>query len=205
MKKVALVLGAPTSGKTTYVDWLAAGTGGAVVRGSCIVPRLAKVFGAQRQLVPDEIFLPALMNKLKTYHDFSGLLIFENVPRTLLQAKFLEEWIRQRNRETHAIVLQLSREETLDRARLREMCPLCCISYHPTLKPPEVVGRCDQCYTALIRRGGDDEDLVEKGFDLFCSQREKIIEAFGHKLNLHMIDASGDMVIVYKHICEVLL
>lgn len=80
---------------------------------------LAKDFMSKGQLVPDEVTIGMLKNKLEAHPEVEGY-IFDGFPRTIPQAKALDELLAEKNQAVSALIaLDVNDEEIVQRILLR--------------------------------------------------------------------------------------
>jgi adenylate kinase len=188
-KKIFIYFGPPTSGKTTQTIFLQETLRAEKVNARDIVPGASEEFESSRDVIPDEVFIPALRQKLSSLS--SGIVIFDNLPRTLLQANSLVDWCTDNNIELHAVRLTLTEEQVLNRAAGRQICVTCGESYHPDLKPSKEPNRCDHDDTELIKKKGDKPDIVKKGVQEYFIRESEILDAVQKGGIIHQISAEG--------------
>src|SRR5881398_1429373 len=146
MKRRIILLGPPGSGKGTIAARLQQEFGldhvssGHLLRrevenGSAIGQR-AKWFLEKGESVPLD-------------HGF----MLDGFPRTLSQARALDEWLAARNAPIEAVILyDCDLAIVLDRITGRWSCPKCGRVYHIYSVPPKVAGICDDCPVKLTQR-----------------------------------------------------
>lgn len=180
----------PTAGKTTQAIFLSETTKARLVRGKDIVPELSHLASTSRDLIPDEIFLPRLEQRLQSLTD--SRIIFDNIPRTLAQAELLKTWAERSNTNLHIVELDLSEKEVRKRIQERQVCPQCGESFHPLLKPSSQPNICDIDGSKLLKKGGDDLTLVEKSYSHHLNLRKEISDVLKDgTATFHSIPASG--------------
>src|SRR3989338_3111110 len=123
LKNIFLFIGPPTGGKSTQALFLSETIRIPVVRSRDIVPDLVVVYSGNRDLIPDDVFVPRLRNLLESTSHHS--LIFDNLPRTMEQASFLLQWANTNEVGLQVINLNLTRDEVISRAQGRLVCPVC--------------------------------------------------------------------------------
>jgi adenylate kinase len=161
-KNAFIIIGPPTSGKSTQGIFIAETIKAQIIRGGEISPELSAKFAPTRNIIPDDIFIPALKKHL--FATDSPKIVLENIPRTIPQAETVMDWAKANHINIHAIKLDLSEDEVVNRAAERLICPQCGESFHPLLKPPQKSDVCDHDGTNLNHRRGDDPHTIRKGF-----------------------------------------
>lgn len=188
-KEIIILLGPPTSGKTSQMLYLNITTGMPVLRGRDVLPDMTSSKEIERKLISDRLFIPALKNKLHNLKDQN--VILENIPRTKRQAKLLKKWAEQNGHKIVVISLELNQSQVLERSNQRLECPICHLAYHPQLKPPKTNGKCDIHDEAILeRRPGDKPNLLIKAVERHQKAKKLILDQLG-KAAVYEITASG--------------
>jgi len=140
-------------------------------------------------LVSDEIVFELIENKLK---NIDKPFILDGFPRTLNQAKLLDNLLKDLNIDNYRVIyLTIELEEALKRALGRLTCK-CGASYNTEFVAlmPKVEGICDKCGETLEKRGDDNEESFKVRFETFIQNNEPIKEFYESKNNLYTIDTS---------------
>ena len=177
---IAILLGAPGSGKGTVAGRLAAehanlkhvSSGdllrGAVAKGTAAGKEAASFMEAGK-LVPDALIAAMIKDVVaETTGDVTMLL--DGFPRNLAQAKILDEM--------------------QDRIAGRRTCPKCKAGYHVRNLPPKVEGVCDACGAQLTIRKDDNPDTVRDRLVVYHQQTEPLIAYYRDKGILRTIDGT---------------
>ncbi len=168
---VIIMLGAPASGKGSVAEILAkefnipAISSGDIFRkyiseGTEIGQR-ANSYMTKGQLVPDDLTVELITSRLKE-NDVKDGLILDGFPRTVNQAKVLDEMLAKEGKKIDIVVnLETPEEEILERITNRMICTnsACKAIYNTVLHPSKVEGICDKCGSKLYQR---DDDKLEK-------------------------------------------
>lgn len=191
-KEAFVFIGPPTSGKSSHTITFAEILDARLVRGRDIVPDMVSQYEGDRQLIPDEVYLPALSRILEGIgQSEERIIFFDNIPRTRAQAQLLSEWGNRTSVKLHTLVLVLSKEEVLYRFQKRLTCPKCGSSYHPILKPSRVEGRCDRDLTDLKPRIGDRGESIESAYQHYETVVQEVIPDLQMIGEVHRISALG--------------
>ena len=168
---VIIMLGAPASGKGSVAEILSkefnipAISSGDIFRkyiseGTEIVKK-ANEFITKGELVPDEITVKLITSRLEEA-DVENGLILDGFPRTVNQARALDEMLAKNGKKIDIVVnLETPEEEILERITTRRICSnsSCKSIFNIILHPPKVEGICDKCGSTLYQR---DDDKLEK-------------------------------------------
>lgn len=162
-----ILLGAPGAGKGTQAEKIvdkfgipAISTGNilrAAVKDGTEMGLKAKSFMDAGQLVPDEVVIGIIKDRLKE-KDCENGFILDGFPRTIPQAQALED----AGIEIDKIVdIEVPDEKITKRMSGRRVCAKCANSYHLEYKKPQVEGVCDACGGELIQRKDDAPETVQ--------------------------------------------
>jgi len=160
-----------------------------VEKGSAIGQR-ARLFLEKGDLVPDRIVLQLMGQWLKSAPVNDGFVL-DGFPRTLSQAKALDEWLATRNAPIEAVILYAcDLKLILDRITGRWSCPKCGRVYHIYSAPPKVARMCDDCSIALTQRADDSEAVVRKRFEIDRRHAKPLADYCEQQGKLTVVDAA---------------
>jgi len=161
----------------------------------------AKAIMDRGELVSDEIMNSLVKEKLEELDSF----ILDGYPRTLDQAKFLDQATKELKKEIDAVVLiDVSEEEIVKRISNRRVCPNCGKVYNLiTLKPKEDE-KCDVCGTKLIQRDDDKEEVVRERYKVYKKNTEPVIEYYRKNNKIITIDGAQNVEDVTKELFNIL-
>jgi adenylate kinase len=143
------------------------------------------------ELVPDEIVIAVVVNRLKR-KDAEGGFILDGFPRTLNQADKLNAALEELNIEIDlAIYFATSEEVCIKRLSGRRVCRACGANFHLTNMPPKKQGTCDYCAGALILREDDKEETVRKRLRIYQTQTTSLISYYKNSNKLR--EVSGNL------------
>jgi len=209
-----IVLGAPGAGKGTQADILSREmnlphiASGDLFRQAlekrANVGLLAKSYMDKGELVPDEITIRMILERMDQPDCAPGCL-FDGFPRTLQQAKALDEALRERGRTIDkAIYIEVPDEELVKRVSGRWLCRACQTPYHMTNSPPKTPGRCDRCGGELYQRSDDREETVKERLNVFLAQTVPILDYYEKQGKLVRVNGNLEMQRVAREIVSAL-
>jgi adenylate kinase len=215
VKEVNLVfLGKMGAGKGTYAQLLQDKYGliqistGDLLReeassGSILGQKIKKVMN-EGKLVSDEIVTEVLKNKLLKEKAVKGFIL-DGYPRTLRQARLLEELLNDLGKKIDLVLnFTVSDETVVERISGRRQCIECKKIYHVKFMPPKKENVCDECGGKLVLRDDDREETVRKRLKQFHEQTEPLIAFYKQKGLLVEIDATPLPEKVFKELETVL-
>lgn len=144
------------------------------------------------ELVPDEVVCSIVEERISKPDCRDGVIL-DGFPRTLGQARFLDEYLHQ-NGSGDPLVLNLQLEPELVVKRLtgRRVCPKCGEIYNLYLDPPGKDGVCDKDGGLLIQRQDDNEETIRQRLVAYEHETVPLIDYYRRKNVLHDVDGSGD-------------
>jgi adenylate kinase len=209
-----MVLGAPGAGKGTQADILSQEmnlphiASGDLFRQALEkrtdVGLLARSYMDKGELVPDEITIRMILERIGQPDCASGCL-FDGFPRTLQQAKALDQALKERERTIDkAIYIEVPDEELVKRLSGRWLCRNCQTPYHITNSPPETPGRCDKCGGELYQRPDDREGTVRERLSVFLAQTVPVLDYYERQGKLVRVNGNLGMQGVAREVVSAL-
>ena len=165
-----VLLGPPGAGKGTQAQRIADSTGllhlstGDMfrenVKNETELGRLAKTYMDKGELVPDEVTIRMLLDRISRPDAAEGVM-FDGFPRNVVQATALDEALTDRgDKIDKALLISVSDDELVSRLGGRWLCRQCGAVYHEKNDPPKQTGVCDRCGGELYQRDDDKADVV---------------------------------------------
>ncbi len=147
--------------------------------------KLAKEIMEKGQLVPDEITMNMLKNRLQL-GDCKNGFILDGVPRTIKQAEMLKDITEI----DHVLNLDISDEIIIDRMTSRRTCKGCGAIFNVKTMPPKTEGKCDHCSSELIQREDEKPEVISQRLQIYDSQTKPLIEFYNNLSLLRSIDGT---------------
>ncbi len=209
-----ILLGPPGAGKGTQAQRIVEryhipqiSTGDilrAAVREKTTLGEKAKAFMDRGQLVPDEVVIGIIEERLKAPDCQQGFIL-DGFPRTLAQAEALQR-ILTKNRKSieHVISIEVDPEELVRRLTGRRTCKNCGAMYHLLFHPPQQEGICDRCGGTLYQREDDQEETIRTRLKEYEKQTAPLIQYYKIKNQLRPIPGVGGENQVFEQIVRVI-
>ena len=209
-----IMLGAPGAGKGTQAKKIAEkyqiphiSTGDifrANIKGGTELGMKAKTFMDQGMLVPDEITIGMLMDRIGQEDCINGYVL-DGFPRTIPQAESLTKALAERGEKVdYAINVDVPDENIINRMSGRRACLGCGATYHIKFNPPVKEGVCDTCGQELVLRDDDKPETVKKRLDVYHQQTQPLIDYYKKAEVLAEVDGTQPMDAVFQGIVEIL-
>ena len=165
---------------------------------------LAKVHIDQGQLVPDEVTIGMIWERLQKPDVAQGIL-FDGFPRTLPQAEALDDLLASLTRSIDFVVnLVVSKEEILTRLSGRLICRECQIPFHREFNPFSTcpLSKCSGEF--IYQREDDKPETVLARLVVFERQTAPLIEYYQEKGNLITVSGEGSVETISDRIIKAL-
>ena len=195
---VIVLLGAPGAGKGTQAQLLAERLGiphvatgdlfRAAVRDSSPIGLEARRFMERGQLVPDDITIRMLLERLEK-EDARGGAILDGFPRNRAQAETLDQALGERGSAVDlAVNIDVPTEELVKRMSGRWVCEAAGHVYNESTNPPQVPGICDIDGSPLVQRDDDRAETIRTRMDLQLASLRDVIDHYAKTGKLRTID-----------------
>lgn len=152
----------------------------------------AKALIDKGNFVPDEMIISIISERLDEPDCKEGF-IMDGFPRTLPQAKALDELLFEKGRRLdHVVEIQVPDDMIIQRIIGRFSCADCGAMYHDTLKPTKVFGKCDECGGSnFLRRQDDNWQTVVDRLKTYRMMTTPVLPYYQHEGLLETIDGTG--------------
>lgn len=165
---------------------------------------IAKKFIDQGELVPDDIVIGIVKEKIQEDNCKAGFLL-DGFPRNIEQAKSLDLILSECNIKIDAVLnLQVSNDILIKRISGRRVCSVCGETYHIENNKPEVEGVCDLCGGKLIQRKDDTEKTVKNRLEIYDKQTKPLLKYYEKQNLLNNLNGVGDINLVFNKIKKLL-
>ena len=193
-----VLLGPPGSGKGTQGErlqdelklpyWATGDILRAAVREETELGRLAKTYMDRGDLVPDEVIVGAIGERIGSVEAAEGFIL-DGFPRTVPQAEALAAKLEELDRGLSAVLLiDASDEEVTRRLGGRRTCAAKGHVYHVDFNPPAQEGICDVDGSELLVRDDDRPEVIANRLDTYHEKTEPLIEFYEQRGLLRRID-----------------
>jgi len=163
----------------------------------------AKELMREGKLVPDDLIFEIIDKTISKPE--CNRIMFDGFPRTLEQAKQLDEMLKNKQKKLVALIyLNVPDSELIERGTGRRIHVSSRRSYHIKFKPPKVEGKDDITGEDLIQRDDDKEETIKKRLEIFHANNDKILDYYENQKLVFRIEANDDIDKVWTRVEEVL-
>lgn len=209
-----ILLGPPGAGKGTQAQMIAErysipqiSTGDILrkaVKENTPLGLKAKDFMERGQLVPDEIVIGIIEERLKE-SDCNRGFILDGFPRTINQAEGLHQILSKVGKSiTKVINIEVDNEELVRRLAGRRICKNCGAMFHVIFNPPKKEGICDRCGGPLYQREDDNEDTIRKRLKEYEKKTSSLVQYYKRKNKLFSVNGVGSKEQIFNQILNLL-
>lgn len=136
----------------------------------------AKAYIAKGELVPDEVTIGMLRNKVEAHPEAAGF-IFDGFPRTIPQAQALDHLMEEEKTTIHALLaLQVDDEEIIHRIKLRGATS----------------GRSDDT----------NESIIQNRIDVYKNETTPVFDYYAQQHKSHRINGVGSVHEIFERLCR---
>ena len=191
---IIIMLGAQGTGKGTVAGLISEKTGWPQISTGDIFRKNiqeqtelgveANKYISKGQLVPDEITVPMVKNRLDQ-EDAKNGAILDGFPRNMEQAQILDRILEENGKKVDLVInLTTPRDEIIERMINRRICSNseCKAIYNLKLHPSIKEGICDKCGSPLVQREDDkSEDAINTRLELYEKQTKPLVDSYNEK------------------------
>lgn len=162
----------------------------------------AQYFIEKGMLVPDELVVDIIRERILK-NDCNNGFILDGFPRTLSQAKVLDEMLKKLGNKLDLVFyFALSKESVVLRLSGRRICGECGANYHIKFVPPMKEELCDKCGGELYQRTDDKMETVMERMRVYHEQTEDLIEYYKKNGILKEINSDTKIETITKNILD---
>ena len=208
-----IMLGAPGAGKGTQAKRIAEKYGiphistgdifRANIKEGTELGMKAKEFMDQGLLVPDEVTIGMLLDRIKKEDCVNGYVL-DGFPRTIPHAESLTKALEEMGQKIdYAVDVDVPDENIVSRMSGRRACITCGATYHVQFAPPKAEGICDKCGAELVLRDDDKPETVQKRLTVYHEQTQPLIDYYRRAGVLVSVDGTQSMDQVFESIVKI--
>jgi len=213
MSKIIVIIGAPGAGKGTQSRLLSEKYGypqistGDILREMALADtplgRSIKETIGKGELVSDEILAEVIRTRT-SQPDCNDGYILDGYPRTLDQARQLEELSLKQGKQVHLARIVVSEEALFKRLTGRRACTKCGEIYNIYFRPPKVEGVCDLDGAPLTQRSDDTPEAVSRRFEEYRRSTAPLIDYYQQSGRLIELNGERPVCEVFDQLCAVI-
>ena len=209
-----LIMGRPGAGKGTqaanikdYYNIPHISTGDmfrAAIKNETKLGLLAKSFMDKGQLVPDEVTIGIVQERLLEDDCKKGFLL-DGFPRTIAQAEALETFLKENGIVLDAVLdVNVPAEILVRRMVGRRVCKGCGATFHVEFNAPKQEGICDVCGTPLIQRADDTYETANSRLEVYDNNTAPLLDFYNTRNLLKTVNGDQPLDKVFEDIKNVL-
>jgi adenylate kinase len=213
LDRAVIFLGPPGAGKGTQAKELARRYGvphlstGDMLRENIAkgtpLGAKAKPLMERGELVPDSLVLKMVAARIEQ-PDCSHGFVFDGFPRTVAQAQYLGEMLKQHGyRQPLVIHFAIDPGLLMRRITGRRMCKVGGEIYNIFDRQPKVAGKCDNDGGELEQRQDDREEVVAPRLQAYQKQTAPLVAYYRRLGRLRELDAAKSVDEVARRVLEV--
>ena len=210
-----VLLGPPGAGKGTLAgqikdkyDLLHVSTGDMLreeMKSDSTLGQEVKSYVESGGLVPDEVIIKLIENKLTKEKNSCKGFMLDGFPRTTPQAEALDGILASIEQPVDvALFMEASLEVIIQRLTGRRICRQCGAIYHMTNMKPKVDGKCDECDGELYQRADDNEETIRNRMDVYLKNTTPILDYYEAQGKLKKVDAEQSTQSIVDSLSELL-
>jgi len=161
----------------------------AAVRAGTTFGRKAQEYMDAGELVPDEITIGIVKERLEQAGTKRRGFVLDGFPRNVFQAGALSDYLAPD--DVHLVIdLEVPAEVVLKRLAARRVCSSCGTNYSVEV-PPMENWTCDVCGGEVVQRADDTEAAIRRRLEIYESATEPLIEWYKERERLEVVDGEG--------------
>ena len=161
----------------------------AAVRAGTQFGRKAREYMDAGELVPDEITIGIVKERLEQAGTKRRGFVLDGFPRNVLQAQALSDYLAPQDIHL-AIDLEVPNDVVLGRLAARRVCSSCGTNYSVEV-PPAVNWTCDVCEGEVVQRADDTEGAIRRRLEIYDKATAPLIAWYKERERLEVVDGEG--------------
>jgi len=159
----------------------------------------AKAFMDRGELVPDEIVIGIIQDRLKESDAKNGFIL-DGFPRTLPQAEALDKvFDKMAIKVDRVLSMEVDKEVLMNRLTSRRVCRNCGSIFN-LLVDKLSDSKCTKCGGEIYQRDDDKRETIERRFEVYQNQTKPVKNYYGTKKMLVEVDGIGEIDEVTKRL-----
>ena len=176
----------------------------AAIKNETMLGLLAKSFMDKGQLVPDEVTIGIVQERLLEDDCKKGFLL-DGFPRTIAQAEALETFLKENGIVLDAVLdVNVPAEILVRRMVGRRVCKGCGATFHVEFNAPKQEGICDVCGTPLIQRADDTYETANSRLEVYDNNTAPLLDFYNTRGLLKTVNGDQALDKVFEDIKNVL-
>lgn len=211
MQKIIVMMGAPGAGKGTQARLLAERLGYPQISTGDILREMAaaetplgreiRARQAAGKLVSDDVLAKVILTRTSR-PDCANGYILDGFPRTLNQARMLEELASRQGKNVILARVVVSEDSLMKRLTGRRICSQCGEIYNIYLRTPQHEGFCDLDGAPLLQRSDDNAESVQTRLRAYEESTAPLIDYYRISGRLLEIDGERPVEEVFRAVMD---
>jgi adenylate kinase len=211
MQKIIVMMGAPGAGKGTQARLLAERLGYPQISTGDILREMAaaetplgreiRARQAAGRLVSDDVLAEVILTRTSR-PDCANGYILDGFPRTLNQARMLEQLAARQSKDVILARVVVSEDSLMKRLTGRRICSQCGEIYNIYLRPPQHEGFCDLDGAPLLQRSDDNAESVQTRLRAYEESTAPLIDYYRNSGRLLEIDGERPVEEVFRAVMD---
>ena len=153
----------------------------------------AKAYVDSGALVPDEVVIKLIENRLADDSSVEKGYLLDGFPRTKKQAEDLDAILDKIGQPIEtALYMETTLDVIITRLTGRRICRECGAIFHMTNKPPKEENKCDECGGEIYQRADDNEETIKNRMSVYLENTKPIVGYYEAQGKLHKVDADQE-------------
>lgn len=152
----------------------------------------AKRFMDAGELVPDEVVIGIVRDRLAQPDVQARGVLLDGFPRTVAQAEALNRVVEELGMCKPVVLnLEVPDEEVVRRLSTRRMCRKCGAIYNLEADGLDVGDKCPRCGGEIYQRSDDTPQAIRERLQVYYTQTQPLVDLYSSRGLLRPVDANG--------------